>query len=169
MLKILFIMLNKFNNILLNTYNYKLLCINFLFFLKKKKIFLFVFFLKKKTKIFLVFKNNKKRKKIIKKSKIGRTKEIKLNLNIHIKDYDLKIKKTIFFLKEGYTVKLSVFFKGREIVFKEKGVELILNFQNNIKGVLFKFSDIEFEGKHIYSVIIPKIKNENKKKNYKKF
>ncbi|MGK2912749.1 MAG: hypothetical protein ACSLEI_00575 [Candidatus Carsonella ruddii] len=161
MKKIFFININKIN-ILILTINYKLLIFNI--FLKKNSIFLIIFF--KKKKIILVFKNNKKKKYIKKKSKLGRLKEVKINLNIHIKDFNLKINKTKKFLLEGYTVKISVILKGREIIFKEKGIELLLNFQNNIKELFYKFSNIEFEGKIISSIITPRQYNENKKKNY---
>ncbi|ATX33537.1 hypothetical protein CUN91_01085 [Candidatus Carsonella ruddii] len=165
--KISFLILNKINIILIKTFLYNLLKINFLFIFKKTKKYSFIFFNKKKNQLFLIFKNNRKKKIVKKKSKVGRLKEIRIGLNIHKRDYDIKIKKANFFLLEGYTLKVCVIFKGREIIFKEKGVELILKFQNNIKGVYFKFSDIEFEGKYIFSIFIPKIKNENKKKKYK--
>ncbi|WP_123766415.1 hypothetical protein [Candidatus Carsonella ruddii] len=100
---------------------------------------------------------------------MGKIKEIRINLNIFIKDYLLKLKKTNNFLYKGYSVKVSIIFKGREIFFKEKGIELILKFQNDIKGIFFNFSDIEFENKSIFSIFIPKKNNENKKKNNKIF
>ncbi|AGS06601.1 translation initiation factor IF-3 [Candidatus Carsonella ruddii] len=153
--------------ILLNTFLYNFFFINFLFILKRiKKRILFIFN-KKKNNYFLVFKNIKKKKFLKKKSRLGRLKELRMGISIHNRDYYFKIKKASKFLQEGYTVKIVIFFKGREIIFKEKGVELILKFQNNIKGINFKFSDIEFEGKQINSVFIPKIKNENKKKKHK--
>ncbi|AFP83958.1 translation initiation factor IF-3 [Candidatus Carsonella ruddii] len=140
---------------------------NFFFIFKKnKKKFFFYFNLNKKN-FFFIFKIKKRIKKKKIKSKIGKVKEIRISINIHNRDYLIKIKKANIFLLEGYNVKITVFFKGREIIFKEKGIELILRFQNNIKGVFFKFSDIEFEGKYIYSIFIPKIKNENKKKKIK--
>ncbi|MFI4883613.1 MAG: translation initiation factor IF-3 [Candidatus Carsonella ruddii] len=161
MKKKIFININKIN-ILILTLNYKLLIFNIFF--KKNNIFLIIFFNKKN--IFLIFKNNKKKKHIKKKSKLGRLKEIKINLNIHVKDFNLKIKKTNFFLLEGYTVKISVVLRGREIMFKEKGIELLLSFQNNIKEIFYKFSNIEFESKTVFIIITPSKNNENKKKNY---
>ncbi|MFI4847056.1 MAG: translation initiation factor IF-3 [Candidatus Carsonella ruddii] len=161
MKKKFFINITKIN-VLILTINYKLLIFNIFF--KKNSIFLIIFFNKKN--FFLMFKNNKKKKIIKKKSKVGRLKEIKINLNIHIKDFNLKIKKTKFFLSEGYTVKISIILKGREIIFKEKGIELLLNIQNNIKETFYKFSNIEFEGRIIFLIIKPNKHNENKKKNY---
>ncbi|AFP84138.1 translation initiation factor IF-3 [Candidatus Carsonella ruddii HT isolate Thao2000] len=157
---------NFFLKIKILTYIFFLLINNFFFIFKNKKNFFFYFNFKKNN-FFFIFKNKKKIKKKKIKSKVGKLKEIRIGINIHKRDYLIKIKKANIFLLEGYNVKLVVFFKGREIIFKEKGIELILKFQNNIKGVFFKFSDIEFEGKFIYSIFIPKIKNENKKKKLK--
>ncbi|XZR52913.1 MAG: hypothetical protein ACM3Q5_00630 [Candidatus Carsonella ruddii] len=157
----------NYENIQINTFNYLFLIIDFIFIFKKIKKKFFFFFSFKKNNFFFIFKIKKKKKKKKKKSKIGKLKEIRIGLNIHNRDFLIKIKKVNIFLLQGYTVKITVIFKGREIIFKEKGVELILKFQNNIKGVFFKFSDIEFEGKFIYSIFVPKIKNENKKKKYK--
>ncbi|XZR52503.1 MAG: hypothetical protein ACM3Q7_00620 [Candidatus Carsonella ruddii] len=165
--KILYKKINNFENIQINTFNYLFLIVNFIFVFKKIKKKFFFFFNFKKNIFFFIFKIKKKKKKKKKKSKIGKLKEIRIGLNIHNRDFLIKNKKVNIFLLQGYTVKVTVMFKGREIIFKEKGVELILKFQNNIKGVFFKFSDIEFEGKYIYSIFIPKIKNENKKKKHK--
>ena len=52
-------------------------------------------------------------------------KEIKFTPNIGENDYEVKKKKIIEFLEDGNKVKASVFFKGRNIMFKDRG-ELIL-------------------------------------------
>jgi len=52
-------------------------------------------------------------------------KEVKFTPNIGDHDYDVKKKSVIKFLEKGNKVKASVFFKGRTIMFKDRG-ELIL-------------------------------------------
>jgi len=52
-------------------------------------------------------------------------KEIKFTPNIGDNDYEVKKKKIIEFLEDGCKVKASVFFKGRNIMFKDRG-ELVL-------------------------------------------
>ncbi|BFI90925.1 translation initiation factor IF-3 [Candidatus Carsonella ruddii] len=165
--KLLYKKLNSFENVQINTFNFLFLIINFVFVLKKIKKKFFFFFNLKKNSLFFIFKIKKKKKKKKKKSKIGRLKEIRIGINIHNRDYLIKNKKINNFLLQGYNVKVTIVFKGREIIFKEKGIELILKFQNTIKGIFFKFSNIEYEGKCIFSIFTPKIKNENKKKKYK--
>lgn len=53
-------------------------------------------------------------------------KEIKFTPNIGDNDYEVKKKKIIEFLEDGFKVKASIFFKGRNIMFKDRG-ELILS------------------------------------------
>lgn len=53
------------------------------------------------------------------------TKEVQLSPNIGEHDYETKKKSIIKFLEKGHKVKVSVFFKGREIMFKQQG-ELVL-------------------------------------------
>jgi len=52
-------------------------------------------------------------------------KEIKFTPNIGDNDYEVKKKKIIEFLEDGNKVKASVFFKGRNIMFKDRG-EIVL-------------------------------------------
>ncbi|BAF35122.1 translation initiation factor IF-3 [Candidatus Carsonella ruddii PV] len=141
---------------------------NIIFLLKKIKKKLFFFFSKKKKTFIYIFNFKKKKKKIKKKSRFGKIKEIRIKINIDTQDFKLKIKKTNCFLLEGYSIKITIIFKGREIIYKEKGIELILRLQNEIKGVYFKFSDIELDGKHLYSYFIPKNDKRKKKKINKK-
>ena len=73
----------------------------------------------------------KKREKIIKsKSTKVIVKEIRFGPNTDEHDYEFKKKHGIKFLKEGAKLKAFVFFKGRSIIFKEKGQILLL--QKNI-------------------------------------
>lgn len=52
-------------------------------------------------------------------------KEVQFSPNIGEHDYDTKKKNVIKFLEKGNKVKATVFFKGRNIVFKDRG-ELVL-------------------------------------------
>ena len=69
----------------------------------------------------------KKREKALKAktSKIV-IKEIRFGPNTDEHDYEFKKKHAEKFLKEGAKLKAFVFFKGRSIVFKEKGQILLL-------------------------------------------
>ena len=69
----------------------------------------------------------KKRDKVLKaKSTKVIVKEIRFGPNTDEHDYEFKKKHGIKFLKEGAKLKAYVFFKGRSIIFKEKGQILLL-------------------------------------------
>ena len=53
-------------------------------------------------------------------------KEIRFGPNTDQHDYEFKKKHGIKFLKEGAKLKAFVFFKGRSIIYKEKGQILLL-------------------------------------------
>ena len=53
-------------------------------------------------------------------------KEIRFGPNTDDHDYNFKLKHAMKFLEEGAKVKAYVFFKGRTILFKEKGEILLL-------------------------------------------
>ncbi|WP_407404029.1 translation initiation factor IF-3 [Sodaliphilus sp.] len=60
-------------------------------------------------------------------------KEIRFGPQTDEHDYNFKMKHAIEFLKEGSKVKSYVFFKGRSILFKEQGEELLLRFANDLE------------------------------------
>lgn len=60
-------------------------------------------------------------------------KEIRFTPNIGEHDYEVKKRKTIEFLEKGNKVKVSVFFKGRGIMFKEQGELILVKLANEIE------------------------------------
>lgn len=78
-----------------------------------------------------------------KKRVAGEVKEMELRPTIGIHDLAVKTRKIREFLEDGYKVKIRVFYKGREIVHKEQGYDVL-------NAVLAQISDlavIEFEPK----------------------
>ena len=82
-----------------------------------------------------------------KKQKIIALKEIKFRLNIGQHDFDVKIKNTIGFLQHGDKVKISLWFKGREIVHKELGLQLIQRVLDATAEYAKVDSEAKMEGK----------------------
>ncbi len=72
------------------------------------------------------YKYNAKKKlqEAKKKQKKTALKEMKFKVNIGQGDLDIKLRKIREFLEEGDKVKISLWFKGREIMHREKGEEL---------------------------------------------
>ena len=67
-----------------------------------------------------------KKDKIVKPQKSPKLKTIRLRPNTDEHDLDIKFNSIIKFLKKGHKVKVYVFFKGRENIFRDKGKELLL-------------------------------------------
>ena len=68
-----------------------------------------------------LFEQKKKQKEMKAKTAKIIVKEIRLGPNIDDHDFNFKLKHAIKFLQDGAKVKVDVFFKGRSIVYKEKG------------------------------------------------
>jgi translation initiation factor IF-3 len=101
----------------------------------------------------------KKREKVLKAktSKIV-IKEIRFGPNTDEHDYEFKKKHAEKFLKEGAKLKAFVFFKGRSIVFKEKGQILLLRLAQDLEE-LGKVEQMPIlEGKKMTIFIAPKKK-----------
>ena len=67
----------------------------------------------------------KKEKDARKKQKVQELKEIKMRPKIDEHDFDFKTKAVRTFLKDGHRVKVSVFFRGRELSFQDRGEDVL--------------------------------------------
>ena len=73
-----------------------------------------------------LYEEKKKKKEMKAKSKTSEVKEIRFTPNTDDHDFEFKVKHAEKFLKEGDKVKAHVQFKGRAIMFKERGELLLL-------------------------------------------
>jgi len=101
----------------------------------------------------------KKREKVMKaKATKVIVKEIRFGPNTDDHDYDFKKKHAEKFLKDGAKLKAYVFFKGRSIVYKDKGEILLLKLAQELE----EFGKVEqmpkLEGKRMTMFIAPKTK-----------
>ena len=99
----------------------------------------------------------KKREKAIKaKATKVVIKEIRFGLNTDDHDYEFKKNHAQKFLEEGAKLKAYVFFKGRSIVFKDKGEILLLRLAQDLE----EFGKVEqmpkLEGKRMTMFMAPK-------------
>jgi translation initiation factor IF-3 len=99
----------------------------------------------------------KKREKDMKaKSKVSEVKEIRFTPNTDDHDFDFKSKHALNFLKDGNKVKAYVQFKGRAIMFKERGELLLLKFAERLVEVGTLESMPKLEGKRMFAIFAPK-------------
>jgi len=101
----------------------------------------------------------KKRDKVL-KSKTSKiiVKEIRFGPNTDEHDYEFKKKHAEKFLKEGAKLKAFVFFKGRSIIFKEKGQILLLRLAQDLEEIGKVEQMPVLEGKKMIMFISPKKK-----------
>jgi len=84
------------------------------------------------------------------------TKELRFGPNTDDHDFQFKLKHAEKFLKEGNRVKAYVHFKGREIMFKDKGEILLLKFAQELDDLGVAESMPKLEGKRMNIFIKPK-------------
>mgnify|MGYP000954812605 FL=1 len=100
----------------------------------------------------------KKQKEIKAKQSVVEVKEIRFGPNTDEHDVNFKLAHARKFLQEGHKVKAFVFFKGRTIVFKERGEILLLKFAQDLEDVGVVESMPKLEGKRMIMYFIPKKK-----------
>ncbi|MDE6482873.1 MAG: translation initiation factor IF-3 [Rikenellaceae bacterium] len=85
-------------------------------------------------------------------------KEIRFGPNTDDHDYNFKLKHAQNFLQEGAKVKAYVFFRGREIVFKDQGEILLLRFAQDLEELAKVEQMPRLEGKRMILILAPKPK-----------
>ena len=105
-----------------------------------------------------VYEKKKKEKEI--KSKASKTvvKEIRFGPNTDDHDFDFKLKHAMKFLEEGAKVKAYVHFRGRTIVFKDRGELLLLKFLKALEEYGAAEELPRMEGRRMNVIISPKKK-----------
>jgi translation initiation factor IF-3 len=83
-------------------------------------------------------------------------KEVQFTPNIGENDYNVKKKNVIKFLENGNKVKVSVFFSGRNIMFKDRGELLLAKLATEIEDVGIPESMPQMFGKNMMFIIKPK-------------
>lgn len=92
------------------------------------------------------------------KSKQQKVKELRFGPNTDQHDFSFKLKHAKGFLEDGNKVKAFVFFKGREITFKDKGEVLLLKLAEQLRDYGIVESMPKLEGKRMIMYIKPKNK-----------
>ena len=103
-----------------------------------------------------LYDKKKKEKEMKAKSKVSEVKEIRFTPNTDDHDFDFKSKHAENFLKDGNKVKAYVQFKGRAIMFKERGELLLLKFAERLVQVGTLESMPKLEGKRMFAIFAPK-------------
>lgn len=104
----------------------------------------------------LKYENQKKKAEARKKQKVIEIKEIKFRPNIDEHDYSVKIRNIQRFLEEGDKVKLTMRFRGREMVHQDLGIKVLNRVVTDI-GEGAKVEQMpKLEGRQLIMVLAPK-------------
>jgi translation initiation factor IF-3 len=105
-----------------------------------------------------LYEKKKKDKEQKAKSKQSEIKEIRFTPNTDEHDFDFKSKHAEKFLIDGDKVKCYVQFKGRAIMFQERGELLLLKFAERLAEVGTLESMPKMEGRRMIAIFTPKKK-----------
>ena len=102
-----------------------------------------------------LYARKKKQKEI--KSNTAKTvvKEIRFGPNTDDHDFNFKLKHAVKFLEDGAKVKAYVHFRGRTIVFKERGELLLLRFLKELEEYGGAENLPKMEGRRMNVIIAP--------------
>lgn len=104
-----------------------------------------------------LYEQKKKMKELKATAIVNEVKEIRFGPNTDEHDVDFKIKHATKFLGEGAKVRAYVFFKGRTIIYKERGYDLLMKFANKLveDGIAKLESPPKQEGKKMIILLGP--------------
>ena len=102
------------------------------------------------------YEEQKKANEARKKQKVIEVKEIKMRPGIDEHDYDVKLRNMRRFLDDGDKVKVTIRFRGRELVHQDLGLKVL----DRVRGQLEEISKVEqmpkIEGRQMVMVIAPR-------------
>jgi translation initiation factor IF-3 len=105
-----------------------------------------------------LYDQKKKQKEIKNNAQKVVVKEIRFGPNTDEHDFEFKKKHAVKFLEEGSKIKSYVFFKGRSILFKDKGEILLLRLATEVEELGIVESMPKLEGKRMIMMLAPKKK-----------
>ena len=102
------------------------------------------------------YQDQKKKSEARKKQKIIEVKEIKMRPNIDQHDYDVKMRSIQRFIAEGDKVKVTMRFRGREMVHQEIGLKVLDRVRDQLDEVAKVEQFPKLEGRQMIMIVAPK-------------
>ncbi len=102
------------------------------------------------------YEQQKKKNEARKKQKVIEVKEIKLRPNIDDHDYDVKMRSATSFLGEGDKVKVTMRFRGREMMHQELGMNVLMRVRDQLDPLAKVEQTPQLEGRQMTMVLAPK-------------
>ncbi len=101
------------------------------------------------------YQQQKRDKDARKKQKVQTLKEIKMRPKIDEHDYDFKTRAIMKFLESGHRVKVSIFFRGREMAFLDRGREVLMRVAADCASCGKMDDEPRMEGRYMRAMFAP--------------
>lgn len=98
----------------------------------------------------------KRERETKKKQKTLEMKEVRMRPNIEEHDFQVRLRSTQKFLREGDKVKATIMFRGREIVHADIGQNLLRRMVEDCADLCIVERDAHLEGRHLIMILAPK-------------
>ena len=102
------------------------------------------------------YEQQKKKQDAKKRQAVVQVKEIKVRPKTDEHDYETKLKHIRSFLEDGDRCKVTVFFRGREIVHKDRGIEILERIVKDLEDVGKVEPEPRAEGRTLQMLVVPK-------------
>ena len=102
------------------------------------------------------YQDQKKKNEARKKQKTIDIKEIKMRPNIDTHDYDVKMRSINRFIADGDKVKVTMRFRGREMVHQELGLKVLDRVRNQLEEVAKVEQFPRMEGRQMIMIVAPR-------------
>ncbi|MGB8276196.1 MAG: translation initiation factor IF-3 [Alphaproteobacteria bacterium] len=102
------------------------------------------------------YAEQKRRAEARKRQKVIDVKEVKMRPNIDKNDYDVKMRNIVRFLNEGDKVKVTMRFRGREMVHQEIGMNVLARVRKDLEERAKVEQSPQLEGRQMTMVVAPK-------------
>jgi translation initiation factor IF-3 len=102
------------------------------------------------------YEAQKKKNEARKKQKIIEVKEIKMRPNIDTHDYEVKMRSIHRFIEEGDKVKVTMRFRGREMVHQDLGKQVLDRVRDEMEPVAKVEQFPKLEGRQMTMVMAPR-------------
>ena len=102
------------------------------------------------------YEQQKKKQEAKKRQSVVQIKEIKVRPKTDDHDYETKLRHIRRFLENGDRCKVTVFFRGREIVHKDRGISILERVVQDLADVAKVDQEPRAEGRTLQMLLVPK-------------
>ena len=102
------------------------------------------------------YEQQKKKQEAKKRQAVVQIKEIKVRPKTDDHDYETKLRHIRRFLEDGDRCKITVFFRGREIVHKDRGQDILSRVVQDLADIAKVEQEAKAEGRTLQMLLVPK-------------